>query len=146
MLYRSIILVVCEFRFRHLKQPLKGGSPWSKLILLCRRSTYLYGTIYLISSSIEDFPWYQLRTKPGQLDTREGGIWIWITSRAISARITTFLGWLVFDIIYLIEFTAWKRVLSHAKYYLVLIIKGIQLPITLLFSFIIMLDRIIPFT
>ena len=72
MLYHSIILLVCEFMFIHMKHPLKGGSPWSKLIFLCRRRTYLYGTIYLISYSIEDFPWYQLRTKPVQLDTRPG--------------------------------------------------------------------------
>ena len=69
MLYHYIILLVCEFGFRHLKQPLKGGSPWSKLIFWCRRSTYLYGVIYLISSSIEEKTCPQLRKKPGQLDT-----------------------------------------------------------------------------
>ena len=76
--------------------------------------------------------------------TREGGIKI--SDLAIAATVTTFLGCLGADIIDLLEFTAWTRVLGYSKENIVLFLEIFQHHFTIIFSFMIMLDSIGLFT
>ena len=61
--------------------------------------------------------------------------WIWVTTRYIYDIASTFLGCLGFDILDLLEFTAWTRDFGHYKKHLVLFIKGFQIHFPTPFQF-----------
>ena len=76
--------------------------------------------------------------------TREGGIGIQITARAIAARLTEILVFLCLYLLGLLGFTARAGFLVHDEQNLVFLLKGFQIPFPLLFSFIIMIGVIGP--